>query len=159
MSHLDAYDKLIRKLKSFAELSKDDEQALATLPFMIREVGADKDVLREHQLSDHCCLLVEGFMFRSKYVPNGARQIMSFHLPGDFIDLQSLHLGVMDHNVGTLVRCQVAFVPQTALLNLMREHPAIASLLWRDSLIDAAIFREWIVNVGRRSAYERIAHL
>jgi CRP-like cAMP-binding protein len=31
--------------------------------------------------------------------------------------------------------------------------------MWRDTLIDAAIFREWMIGIGRRSAYTRIAHV
>jgi CRP-like cAMP-binding protein len=38
-------------------------------------------------------------------------------------------------------------------------HPNVANKLWRDTLIDAAIFREWITNVGSREAPSRIAHL
>jgi CRP-like cAMP-binding protein len=35
----------------------------------------------------------------------------------------------------------------------------LADLLWRDTLIDAAMFREWIVNVGQRPAPARLAHV
>ena len=42
---------------------------------------------------------------------------------------------------------------------IARTHHGIAEAIWRDTLIDASIFREWIVNVGRRDARERIAHL
>jgi CRP-like cAMP-binding protein len=32
----------------------------------------------------------------------GARQIVSLHLPGDFLDLQNLFLNISDHNVQAL---------------------------------------------------------
>jgi CRP-like cAMP-binding protein len=41
---------------------------------------------------------------------------------------------------------------------LTREKPNVAEMLWRETLIDAAIFREWIVNVGQRPATSRLAH-
>ena len=84
---------------------------------------------------------------------------MSFYIPGDIPDLQSLHLDVMDHNIGTLVPTRVAFIPHGAMHEVTRRYPALAAAFWRDTLIDAAIFREWIVNVGRRPAYARMAHL
>ena len=35
----------------------------------------------------------------------------------------------------------------------------MADAFWRETLIDSAIFREWIVNVGARPANARLAHL
>jgi len=104
-------------------------------------------------------LLIEGFACRSKTTDAGKRQILSIHIPGDIPDLQSLHLHVMDHDVTTLSRATVGFIPHEALRALTRERPTVAEALWRETLIDAAVFREWIVNVGRRSAVVRLAHL
>jgi CRP-like cAMP-binding protein len=84
---------------------------------------------------------------------------MSFHLPGDVPDLQSLQLRVMDHSLGTLTPVVAAFIPHGALRELIRRHPGLGGVFWRDTLIDAAVFREWLVGVGRRSAHSRIAHL
>src|SRR3954463_12477450 len=74
-------------------------------------------------------------------------------------DLQSLHLHVMDHDLTTLSRCTVGLIPHDALRTLTRERPTVAEALWRETLIDAAVFREWIGNVGRRAAVVRLAHL
>jgi len=77
---------------------------------------------------------------------------------GDMPDLQSLHLTVMDHNLGTLVPSMLAFIQHGDVRALMRRHPHLGDLLWRDTLIEAAVFRQWILGLGRRSAHERIAH-
>ena len=84
---------------------------------------------------------------------------MSFYIPGDIPDLQSLHLEVMDHSLATVVTSKVAFIPHEVVRSFLRAHPRIADVFWRDTLIDAAVFREWVVNVGRRDAYARIAHV
>jgi CRP-like cAMP-binding protein len=42
---------------------------------------------------------------------------------------------------------------------MTRGNPNITEVLWRDSLVDAAMFREWIVNVGQRPAASRLAHI
>jgi CRP-like cAMP-binding protein len=65
----------------------------------------------------------------------------------------------MDHSLGTLVPSQLAFIQHDDLRSLMRNHPRIGDLFWRDTLIDAAVFRQWVVNVGRRQAPTRMAHL
>jgi CRP-like cAMP-binding protein len=89
----------------------------------------------------------------------GKRQILSFHIAGDIPDLQSLHLSVMDHSLGTLVPSKLAFIQHDDLHALLRGHPRLHDLFWRDTLIDAAVFRQWMVGIGRRSAQTRIAHL
>ena len=61
--------------------------------------------------------------------------------------------------MGTLVPSKVAFIPHESIHELIATHQTLAAALWRDTLIDAAVFREWIVGIGRRSAYTRIAHL
>jgi CRP-like cAMP-binding protein len=104
-------------------------------------------------------LILDGFAFRYKMLPGGKRQILSFHIPGDIPDLQSLHLEVMDHSLGTLMETKVAFIPHDVVRAFIRAHPRIGDIFWRDTLIDAAVFREWVTNVGRREAYGRIAHI
>jgi CRP-like cAMP-binding protein len=103
--------------------------------------------------------VLKGFACRYKVLGDGQRQIMSFHMAGDIPDLQSLHLGVMDHSLGTMTAVTAAFIPHTAVHDLNRRLPGVAAALWRDTLIDAAVFREWLTGVGRRSAYTRTAHL
>jgi len=90
---------------------------------------------------------------------DGNRQIMAFSLPGDIPDLLSLHLDVMDNSLGTLTPCKVGFIQHEILRNLSTRFPQIASAFWRDTLIDASIFREWVLNIGQREAYSRLAHL
>jgi CRP-like cAMP-binding protein len=125
----------------------------------VRTLKADADIVRDQDQPSQCCLVLEGFLCRYKALDDGRRQIFSFHIPGDIPDLQSLHLTVMDHNLGTLVRSKVAFITHDNMRALLRNHPVIGDACWRDTLIDAAIFREWMVGMGRRQAYGRIAHL
>jgi CRP-like cAMP-binding protein len=84
---------------------------------------------------------------------------VSFHLPADVLDLQHLLLPVADHGVQTLGEAKVAWIPVAALKSLIEQRPAIGEAMWRDTLIDASIFREWVLNVGRRDARSRIAHM
>jgi CRP-like cAMP-binding protein len=84
---------------------------------------------------------------------------MSFHIPGDLVDLQSALVVVADHGVRTHTATQIVTVAHADILNLAAHYPEIARAFWFDTLIDAAIFREWTVNVGRRNSHERTAHL
>jgi CRP-like cAMP-binding protein len=150
---------LIRKLETIVDLNADERDAIESLPFMARDMKAGQDIVRDHDRPSQCCLILEGYAFRYKILDEGQRQIMSFHIPGDIPDLQSVHLKVMDHSLATVCPTKVAFLPHEILRPFLHGHPRIADILWRDTLIDAAIFREWVVNIGRRQAYARLAHL
>jgi CRP-like cAMP-binding protein len=150
---------LIRQLESTTDLTDADRKALGTLPFRSRAVAERRDIIRENSLPVETCLVVEGMLCRYKMLSNGRRQILSFHVPGDMPDLQSLHLTKMDHSVASVTSSRIALIPHEAVRALARTAPTAADALARHSLIDASIFREWIANVGRRTALERIAHL
>ena len=150
---------LIRKLESIAPLAPEEKAALQRLPLRLKTVAADQDIVREGDTPSECCLIVEGFACRYNMTAEGKRQILSFHISGDIPDLQSLHLSVMDHSLGTLIPCKLAFIQHDDLRSFMRNHPRLGDLFWRDTLIDAAVFRQWVVNVGRRQGPTRMAHL
>ena len=140
-------------------LAEPDLAALRALPFTRRTIERDGFIVRDSEVPSSCSLILEGCAFRQKVVRNGARQIIAFHFPGEFIDLQGCLLTVNDHGVQSLGSCSVAVVPRKALLDLVEQRPSLARAAWFDTLLDGSIFREWLVNVGRRNARARIAHL
>jgi CRP-like cAMP-binding protein len=150
---------LLRRLDSIAGLSEGERQAILDLPLAVKALGADTDIVRHGDRPSDCCLILDGFACRYKILPDGRRQIMGFYIPGDIPDLQSLFLEVLDNSVGTLTSSRVAMIPHGSLRDLLRRSPGLAEAFWRDTLIDAAIFREWMIGLGRRSAYQRMAHL
>lgn len=150
---------LLRKLISIADISEEEKQAVLDLPMTVKVFDADMDIVQDGDSPAECVLILSGFVCRYKLLPDGKRQIMGFYIPGDIPDLQSLHLHVMDNSVGTLVKSSVALIPHQPLRETLRRFPHLNDILWRDTLIDAAIFREWIIGLGRRSAYQRMAHL
>ena len=152
-------ERLIHKLELRSRLDQGDRQAVLTLPFRHQIFEPGKYIIREGSSATHSALIVGGFACRHKVTIDGARQIMSVHVPGDFIDLEGALLTTADHNVQALSRCELALVPVEAVRKLLVEHPSVARALWVDTLVDSSIFREWIVNVGRRDARSRIAHL
>src|SRR5436190_9166823 len=136
-------ERLVRKLQITTALDADDVKAIERLPINAKELPAHTAIVREGERPAQSCLLIDGFVCRSKTTDAGKRQILSIHISGDIPDLQSLHLHVMDHDVTTLSRSTVGFITHDALRALTRERPRVADALWRETLIDAAVFREW----------------
>jgi CRP-like cAMP-binding protein len=116
-------------------------------------------VFREGDRPERCAILVSGYAFRHKLTGDGERQILSLHIPGDALDFQNMFLAESDHNVQMLTRGQIAEIPRQPLEDLILNHAAIGRAILIHTLVEASIFREWVVNVGRRDARTRISHL
>ena len=149
---------LIRKLESITDLTEAETKALLALPMRVQDMRADQDIVREGDRPSQCCLLLEGFMARFKHTDKGKRQIFAFHTPGDIPDVLSLQLKTMDHSLGTVSPCKVGFIQHEAIQDLCSRYPRLAVAFWRETLIDGAIFRAWIKNLGRREASAHMAH-
>lgn len=159
MRESEGLERVIARLELRGPLDESDRKAIRSLPFSHRTLEPAAYVVREGEPPEMCALLLSGFAFRHKVTGGGQRQIVSIHMAGEFLDLHNSFLEVADHNVQALTRCEIASVAASALRTLIEAHPRVGRALWIETLIDAAIFREWVVNVGRRDSISRIAHL
>lgn len=150
---------LLRRLRSIGGISDRDAVALEKLPFRLVQIAKGEEIVPEGAVSTMCCLVVDGLVHRSKALPDGQRQIFSLHLRGDIPDLHGLHLRTMDHSLVATARCEVAFVSHDAINAILEPSPSLTGLLWRDTLIDAAAFRAWMLMIGQAEAPVRMAHL
>jgi CRP-like cAMP-binding protein len=149
---------LLRRLEAIGAPTDAERELLANLPGSTRHYQAHEDIVRIGDRPSVVCLMVEGMACRYKVSADGKRQIQAFYIKGDIPDLQSLFIDVMDHSLGALVNSSVLAIPHDKMCSIVDRYPRIAHLLWRDTLIDAALFREWIV-MRDRPAYVRVAHL
>jgi CRP-like cAMP-binding protein len=150
---------LIQRLRISSAIAEEDIREVETLPIAVRQYPADTAVVSDGERATDCCLIADGFCVRSKTIASGKRQILSIHIPGEIPDLMSLFLHVMDHDLSTLTPATLGFIRHETLQKLHRRSPSVAEMFWRDTLIDSAMFREWIVNVGQRPAPARLAHV
>lgn len=150
---------MVRKLLSHSLLSTADQQAIAALPHTIKRLPPAGTILREGDRADVCPVLLSGFAYRQKVASDGGRQIVALKLPGDALDLQSIYLHKADHDIRMLTEAELALVPLTAIEQLTVARPSIARAVLVDILIESSISREWLLNIGRRNALARLAHL
>jgi CRP-like cAMP-binding protein len=148
----------LAKLEGYGRLPAEDREALLQLPHSQRTLSRSGHILREGESATTCCVILDGYACRHKILPNGSRQILSVHMKGDGVDLQNAFIPVPDYNLQTLTAAEVALIPVAAIAEIMASRPAIARAFFIEMLLDAAIQREWTVNVGRRDARTRIAH-
>ncbi len=151
-------DTLAKSLSLRSPMNADDFDFLQNLPHRIERFDAGSYLIREGTHPDTCPVILDGFTFRQKLTVFGSRQIISLQIPGDMIDVQNLFLDESDHNVQSLSTVTVAHIRQSTLEHLLLSRPHIARAIWIQALVEASIYREWIVNIGRRDARTRIAH-
>jgi CRP-like cAMP-binding protein len=147
------------KLRVRDVISMEEEEAVRGLISEVRHEKAHKTIIREGEELSHSLLLLDGWLGRTKDLRKGDRQILELHVAGDFADLHSFTLKVLDHDVVALTPVKLGLVPHARLERLTVDHPHLARLFWLMTNIDAAIQREWTLSLGRRTAEARVAHL
>ena len=150
---------IARRLDQRFALDDDAVRAILAVAHGTRKIRPGEYFLREGDRPVNSTIVVEGYIFRHKIVQDGGRQIVAVHIPGDFVDLQNILLDQADHNIQALTAATITEFPHAEMLDLAFRHPAIGKALWREALVEASLFREWIANVGRRDARARVAHL
>lgn len=149
---------LISKLEAHGVLPAADRELLGRMLHDVRTFASRHDVIRAGDAPDFVHLMIEGWACRYAIVRGGGRQITALLMPGDFCDLHITILGQMDHSIGALGPARIAFINR-ALMDEVAQRPALTRALWWAGLVDEGVLRAWIVNLGRRNALERVAHL
>lgn len=148
----------IRKLEYGAELTDEDRALLDRVSSKVEIVPARRDIIHEGENPENAHLVMQGFACRYKQLSDGKRQVMALFVPGDVCDFHVQILGQMDHSIGTITTASVASLPPETIRELTA-NPRINRALWWMTLVDEGTLREWLVNIGQRSAAERLAHL
>ncbi|MGU3494951.1 Crp/Fnr family transcriptional regulator [Xanthobacteraceae bacterium A53D] len=153
-------ERVVEILSTRHELKPADAASLALVPHFRRTYRAGAYVVREAEPPpDNCSFVLSGLAMRQKMTRDGRRQILSIHMAGEFLDAQHLFLSKADHSVTTLTALEVLELDRAALREAAITHPNVSRTLWKESLTEASLFREWILNVGARKAPARVAHL
>lgn len=150
---------LVRNLREHSRLAEEDLAQIVQLPFLVRQFEPQEDLIRQGDVPKHAALVLAGMVGRYHLRSGGSRQYLSFHITGDMPDAQGIFIDQMDHAVCAMGRATVAFIPHGEIVKAFKARPQLAFAVWRETLIDAAIFREAITNNSARPAHTRMAHL
>lgn len=148
----------IRRLAQIGDLSARDADALNSLEGRIEDVKRGQDLLRQGDRPSDSVAVISGLLQRYTTTPEGVRQIHSLYLPIDTPCLETIHIEVMDNNLGALAPSRVVKVPHSELFRVMRERPNLQALFWRETLVQASMFREWLMRNSRKLAHAQLAH-
>jgi CRP-like cAMP-binding protein len=148
-----------RKLSAAVALSAEDLNALDALLSQRHVVPAGTPLISERQTDRSAYAVLSGWAYRYRVFEDGRRQISRLFLPGDFIGLNAAILGLPEQPVAALSEMQLAKVDAAQLLeSLENRRSLLLAFLWSDTR-DRFISDERVASIGRRSAYERLAHI
>jgi CRP-like cAMP-binding protein len=150
---------LIRKFREHTRLTAEDLATINAFSHTIVELKSNEDLIRQGDDPDVSAVVVSGMVARYHLLPNGVRQYLSYHMAGDMPDSQALFIDRMDHTVCAIGPALIATIPHKELLAAFDRRPSVGFAIWRETLIDAAIFREAITNNSARSMPARMGHL
>lgn len=139
-------------------LSDGQKRALEDAVCSIENRNHGERIISTGEACKVSTMLIEGFMARTLDT-DGGRCAVSFHVPGDFVDLHCFALGRLDHNIDCLGPVKVGFVSHDALRDIVATDPSMARKLWFSTLLDAAIHREWIMKLEQLTTPRRLAHI
>lgn len=149
---------LVKRLEAYVDLTSEEKNLLHAASSRTQAVAARQDIIREGDAPRDVHLVTSGLACRYKLLDSGRRQIVAFLVPGDFCDMNVFILKQMDHTIATLSPVRMACLSPDQIMDLM-SHPGISRAMWMATLVDESILREWVTNIGQRSATSRLAHL
>ncbi len=156
---LDSFDPFFAMVSVRDDLSQEERSTILASAADLRTFEAGEDIVCQGDRPSVSTLVVSGMTGRYSTVEDGGRQITGLHIAGDFVDLHSFPLQVMDHSVTAITFCEVVTFPHTGLLAVTETFPHLTRVLWLLTLLDGSIHRQWMVTKGRLTAEEQMAHL
>jgi CRP-like cAMP-binding protein len=150
---------VLKRLAWTDRLSGDEQDELVGSVSRVQSFEAGETIVPAEVPVDFSSIILQGISSRQKVLESGARQITAFHITGDFCDLHTYVLKTLPDSVVAMSHCKVATIPHDKLDRIFRDNYHLARLFWASTLIDAAIFRQWIISIGRRTPIARLAHL
>ncbi len=149
---------LARKLSAFVALSNVELSTLEGLHKRRRTFVAGRDLVHQGQSDQAAYILLSGWACSYKILHDGQRQIVDFQVPGDFLGLRSVLLHLSDHSVEPVTDIEVTEVLVGDLLGAFAQTPRLALAIFWAASRDEAMVVEHLVDIGRRSAAQRMAH-
>ncbi|MCK1273297.1 MULTISPECIES: Crp/Fnr family transcriptional regulator [unclassified Bradyrhizobium] len=153
-----SHPKFIAHLQAIEGLSDDERRQIAALPSTLRQVSDGETLLRQGEDTSRCVFVVSGFLYQARIVGDRS-QILAFHVPGDMPCLHTLLVSPMDADLVGLGPSLVGYVAHSQLKQLLDGSIHLTRAFWRETLIDAAISRQWIARLGAQAALPKVAHL
>lgn len=148
-----------RRIASVRPLSAEEQCALGAICAPPANIEPSTDLLVEGEQVRHGYIVDDGWACKYRLLKDGRRQILNFVVPGDVVGMSGEVIRVADHSVGTLTPCRVYRFPAASFAAIGQRYPRVRDALVWSARRELAMVQERVVDLGRRTAIERVAHL
>jgi CRP-like cAMP-binding protein len=125
----------------------------------VRDIPTGTLLMTEGDPVGEDVMIETGWAARERLLSDGERQIVGFVLPGDLSRHGALTRARADHTLRALGPVRVRRIDRAGWRALQLDIPAIADAAWWLAAHEAAILKEHVVALGRRSATARVLYL
>ena len=149
---------LTQKLSRLVALSAAETELLRDLQSNPRRIARGREIVAEGRKYDGLLILLDGAALRYRVLNDGRRQVLNIVLPGDLIGFPGCFFESALYSISALGDCTVSPVPFTRFLRLFETHSRLGAAIFWSLSCETAMYAEHLIDVGRRSALERVAH-
>ena len=149
---------LTQKLSQFVPLAADEIPLLLDLQSGSRFVRRGQEIITEGRTYRTLFIVLEGVAIRYRVLRDGRRHVLTVVLPGDIAGIPGCFFESALYSVRAITNSWVSPVPLARVMSLFDTHPRLAAKIFWSFSCEAAIYAEHLIAIGRRSAFERVAH-
>ena len=153
-----AADFLRRKMASAGALSDRLISDIKTLARDRVEISANRPIVKEHERCPQLYLIESGWVFRSRGLASGRRQIVNYALPGDILCADSVLFKTSSFDLTARTPVSLIRIESPASVELFDKHPGLAAAVAWTMGQEESILAERVVSLGRRDSLEKLAH-
>jgi CRP-like cAMP-binding protein len=148
----------VTRLTQFIKLNASDFKSLEQILDSERKIKKRRDVVVDGDEYRNLCFVKSGYAIRSKLLRNGKRQILNVVLPGDIIGFNVSFFDRSIYSVIALSELTFNVCSLESYVDLCFRRPQFGLALSWLAVQEAAMYAEHIVDIGRRTPVERLAH-
>jgi CRP-like cAMP-binding protein len=146
------------RLAQLVPLRSDEIEILSDLQTSTRMVQRHRDIITEGRSYGGLFIILAGTAIRYRILHDGRRQIVNIILPGDIVGTLGSFTESSLYSTKALTEVAVAVLSFSRLNSLIETHPRLAAKIFLSFSSEATVYAEHLVDLGRRSALERVAH-
>lgn len=147
----------LNRKSSFVDLSAEDVAYMQKFKVGELSVDAGTPILMQGSNAPQLFSALSGMGIRERHLKNGARQVINFVFPGDFIGLQAGLLGEMGHSVEARTNMRLCVFNRSELWSFFKSHPERAFDITWLAAMEENFLGESLSTVGQRTALQSIA--
>src|SRR5215510_1129207 len=148
----------VARLKRYIGLGRADLDSLWRLIETELTLEKRRDLVIDGYEYRKLCFVADGYGARYKLLRNGKRQILNVILPGDLIGVPVSFLERATYSVVAVTDMKMHVCSTDSYVQLCYRRPQFGLALGWLASHEAAFYAEHIIDTGRRTPPERLAH-